>query len=119
MEKYLFTDENTGVKQAQSKKELEELVQSSTKPEQVRIWIFNTQEWISYKDFIKSNGIKKENPAAGTARDDLLVGAYLLPVLRADHDEAGHTFLVAGLSDGGFALPHHAVIVGERALRHP
>ena len=45
-------------------------------------------------------GIKIQNPAAGIAGDNLLVGADFLPGLRTNHHKAGHTFLVAGFGHG-------------------
>src|ERR1044071_340543 len=60
--------------------------------------------------------IKIQDSAAGIAGDDLFVGADLLPGLGTHHHKTGHTFLVAGLGKGRFALPHHAVIVGQGAV---
>src|SRR5882757_1316836 len=54
MEKYLFTDGTSGVREVQSQEELQTLIASSTEPEKIRIWIFNTNEWVSYRKF--SNG---------------------------------------------------------------
>jgi hypothetical protein len=62
MEKYLFADGTGGVREVHSKVELDQLIQSAPRPEMIRIWVFNTPEWLSYTDFKKSsNGhIKKE-----------------------------------------------------------
>jgi hypothetical protein len=70
MEKYLFADGTGGVKEAHSKEELDQLIQAAPKKELVRIWVFNTPEWLSYSDFSKSrNGhTKKERPAAVVER---------------------------------------------------
>jgi hypothetical protein len=62
MEKYLFTDGTNGVREVQSQEELKTLIASSVLPEKIRIWIFNTNEWISYKglpDAALSNGREK------------------------------------------------------------
>ena len=53
MEKYLFTDGTNVVREVQSKEELQTLVQSAGDPGRVRIWLFNTSEWISYAEFNK------------------------------------------------------------------
>ena len=54
MEKYLFTDGTSGVREVQSQEELKTLIASAAQPDKIRIWIFNTNEWINYKNF--SNG---------------------------------------------------------------
>lgn len=48
MEKYLFTDGLCGVKEVQSQEELEALIASSEQPAKIRLWLFNSNEWISY-----------------------------------------------------------------------
>jgi hypothetical protein len=53
MEKYLFTDGTNVIREAESKEELQILIQSSADPVKVRIWLFNTSEWISLADFNK------------------------------------------------------------------
>ena len=53
MEKFLFTDGLSGVKEVQSQEELEELIQSTAQPDKTRIWLFNSNEWISYAAYRK------------------------------------------------------------------
>ena len=53
MEKYLFTDGTNVIREVESDEELHNLIQSSAEPGKVRIWIFNTNEWISLADFNK------------------------------------------------------------------
>ena len=53
MEKYLFTDGTNVIREVESDEELLSLIQSATEPGKVRIWIFNTSEWISLADFNK------------------------------------------------------------------
>ena len=65
MDKYLFTDGTSGVREVQSQEELKTLIASATQPGKIRIWIFNTNEWINYAGF--SNGMlltlkEKNNP---------------------------------------------------------
>ncbi|MFI5130987.1 MAG: hypothetical protein ACHQFX_13380 [Chitinophagales bacterium] len=53
MEKYLFTDGTNVIREVESREELQSLIQSSAEPAKVRIWIFNSNEWISVADFNK------------------------------------------------------------------
>jgi hypothetical protein len=53
MEKYLFTDGTNVIREVETKEELQTLIQSSADPGKVRIWIFNTSEWVSIADFNK------------------------------------------------------------------
>ena len=63
MSKYLFTD-GTGISEATSLEELESLVAASPNPGNIRIWIFSSDEWISYAAFRKQFplNLKKEKP---------------------------------------------------------
>ena len=61
MNKYLFTDGINGVKEVQSQEELQTLVTAASKPELIRIWLFNTNEWISFSRF--TNADKQPAPA--------------------------------------------------------
>jgi hypothetical protein len=51
MEKYLFTDGTNVIREVQSKEELTTLIQSSGDRNKVRIWVFNTSEWVTYAEF--------------------------------------------------------------------
>lgn len=53
MEKYLFTDGLSGVKEVQSQEELEGLIESTEQPGKIRVWLFNSHEWISYSAYRK------------------------------------------------------------------
>ncbi len=53
MEKYLFNDGTNVIREVESEKELEALIESATEPDRVRIWVFNTSEWISVASFRK------------------------------------------------------------------
>jgi hypothetical protein len=65
MDKFLFTDGTTGVKEAQSQEELENLIAAAAEPGKTRIWLFSNNEWISYpayrKLFPATAPVKKEN----------------------------------------------------------
>src|SRR5262249_47891226 len=67
MEKYLFTDGTSGVKEVQSADELKTLVQACNDPAAIRIWKFNTSEWITLADLAKEDARSFELSAASTA----------------------------------------------------
>jgi hypothetical protein len=64
MNKFLFTDGTNGVKEVQSQDELESLIESATQPDKIRIWLFSSNEWISYAAFRKQVPLtsRKEKP---------------------------------------------------------
>jgi hypothetical protein len=66
MNKYLFTDGINGVKELQSQEELQTQIESAPYPDKIRIWLFSSNEWISYAVFSKQYPfvIKKEKPVA-------------------------------------------------------
>jgi hypothetical protein len=53
MEKFLFTDGSNGVKEVQSPLELKELIETSASMDTIRVWVFNSNEWLSYATFSK------------------------------------------------------------------
>jgi hypothetical protein len=53
MEKYLFTDGSGELQEVQSEEELQALIRASANRHNIRIWRFNSNEWISYADFTK------------------------------------------------------------------
>lgn len=54
MEKYLFNDGTNVVKEVHSSEELKSLLRSCNDPTRTRIWVFDTNEWVSYSDFAKA-----------------------------------------------------------------
>lgn len=54
MEKYLFNDGTNVIQEVQSSEELKSLLQSCSDPTRTRIWVFDTNEWMSYSDFAKT-----------------------------------------------------------------
>lgn len=68
MKKYLFTDGTGGVKEARSLEEPEKLINASSNPADIRIWLFNSSEWLSYSSFRKQHPllVKKEAIVAET-----------------------------------------------------
>jgi hypothetical protein len=51
MDKFLFTDGRNGLKEAQSQEELQALIEAAEQPDKIRIWLFSSNEWISYAAF--------------------------------------------------------------------
>lgn len=55
MNKYLFNDGTNIIKEVHSTEELKSLLRSCNDPSRTRIWVFDTNEWVSYQDFAKVN----------------------------------------------------------------
>ena len=73
MNKCLFTDGINGVKEIQSKEELQTQVESALYPDTIRIWIFSSNEWISYAAFRKNHPLilNKEIAAASFSTTEM------------------------------------------------
>ncbi len=71
MNKYLFTDGSNGVVELQSQEELQIQIHSAPDPDKIRIWIYSSNEWISYASFQKKYpfSIKQEIPVASQHAD--------------------------------------------------
>ena len=69
MNKYLFTDGINGVKELQSQEELQTQIGTAEYPDKIRIWIFSSNEWISYAAFQKKYPfvVKKETAVASVS----------------------------------------------------
>jgi hypothetical protein len=65
MEKYLFNDGTNEIREVQSREELEVLIQSAIDREKIRIWVFNSNEWLTHAEFSKRGiprtPVKKKN----------------------------------------------------------
>lgn len=55
MQRYLFTDGESAVQEAESDQALQALINQATDTSAVRIWVFNTREWITYAAFVRNN----------------------------------------------------------------
>jgi hypothetical protein len=64
MDKFLFTDGTNGVREAQSQEELQVLVDAAEDKSKIRIWLFSSNEWISFAAFKKQlpTLTKKDKP---------------------------------------------------------
>ncbi|MEP7376552.1 MAG: hypothetical protein ABI675_24355 [Chitinophagaceae bacterium] len=69
MEKYLFTDGTNAVREVQSGEELQTLIQSSVDPGRIRIWVFSSNEWVTYAEFSKQS-VAKIVPLKKTASQE-------------------------------------------------
>ncbi len=65
MKKYLFSDGTNVIREVQSEEELQSLIQSSGDPGKIRIWIFNTNEWVTHAEFSKHR-VAKVTPLKNT-----------------------------------------------------
>jgi hypothetical protein len=70
MDKFLFTDGTNGVREVQSQQELQILIESAEQPDKIRIWLFSSNEWISYAAFCKQVPAinKKDKVVAAVAK---------------------------------------------------
>jgi hypothetical protein len=75
MNKYLFTDGINGVKELQTQEELQTQLESVQNPDKIWIWIFSSNEWISYASFQKKfpSFVKKEVAAPVLNTDEIRV----------------------------------------------
>lgn len=69
MEKYLFSDGTNVVREVQSDQELQELIRSAGDTDKIRIWAFNSSEWITYPEYSKRVG-PKSSPARVISNND-------------------------------------------------
>ena len=70
MKKYLFADGTNVIREVQSDEELQALIQSSVELDKIRIWIFNTNVWLTHAEFCKqkfgqTSSLKEEVEVTG------------------------------------------------------
>jgi len=53
MEKFLFSDGTHAIKEVHSSGELQSLLNQTERKESIRVWKFNSNEWLGYEEFIK------------------------------------------------------------------
>jgi hypothetical protein len=70
MKKYLFTDGTNVIREVQSEEELQKLIQSSEDPGKIRIWIFNTNEWVTHAEFGKHRVVRAAPPKITPEKED-------------------------------------------------
>lgn len=81
MDKFLFTDGTSVVREVQSQNELENLIESAAQPDKIRIWLFSSNEWISYAAYRKEvpAPVRKEKPAIHTADQYAAISIVAVP----------------------------------------
>ena len=82
MNKFLFTDGLNGVQETASADELETWIASSAQPARIRIWVYNSNEWIPLTAYRKQfpPAIKKQKP-----QEALVVTRTAAPVAAKMH----------------------------------
>lgn len=98
MKKYLFTDGTSEIKEAQCNEELETFIAASSNPAAIRIWCFNSSEWISYAAF------RKIFPPAIRKEATIVEGTPDLPVKNYSNKRWLRKFLFAGVTIAGAFL---------------
>lgn len=108
MDKFLFTDGMNGVKEVQSQQELEILIESTENPDKIRIWLFNSNEWISYAAFRKQiPAIKKDNTVALVVKPEL--------IKKNNHGGIKKMLYIAGAVAGVFLVVNFTKLKWEKA----
>ena len=122
MNKFLFTDGTNGVIEVHTPEELETLLNDSIQVDRIKIWVFSSNEWISYATFHKQypNLTRKAKPVVF---NDTVVAnhsnvtnqaAYKLPPQKKKHWIKKYFFLAAA-SAGIFLVFNFTKIKWEKA----
>lgn len=115
MKKFLFTDGTSGVKEAETREELESLIESSVNPAGIRIWVFNTSEWISYAAYRKQYPIAKVVVAQVTNVASLNGSSpHFIPV-RNNNKWLKKFLFIAAIVSGAFLVFNFTKIKWEKA----
>lgn len=111
MDKYLFTDNTHEIKEACSKEELFSYINSSTDAGKVRIWIFNSNEWLTYPAFIK------KYPDHKAANPGKVANAIPPPVVprNGNRNWIRKTFLLTGTLAGALLIFNFTSAKWEKA----
>lgn len=111
MDKYLFTDGTSGVKEAHSKDELLSLMESSPAPGKARVWIFSSNEWISCSSYLKqAPGSVKKEPVRIAPGEEGPAGAR-----KKNHPWLRKTLLVCGVLAGALMVFNFTSAKWEKA----
>jgi hypothetical protein len=109
MDKFLFTDGTNGVREVQSQQELQILIESAEQPDKIRIWLFSSNEWISYAAFCKqAPAIHKKDKAVPTV-------TKTVPVKKSRNDRVKKILYITGAAAGVFLVVNFTKINWERA----
>jgi hypothetical protein len=116
MDRFLFTDGTNGVREAQSKEELENWIVAAAQPGQIKIWLFSSNEWISYaayRKLIPASGLiapKKENPAGNLTQP---ATPFIKPARRSSWLK--RSLYITGIAAGTFLIFNFTRVKWDRA----
>lgn len=102
MEKYLFTDRTNVVREVQSKEELESFIRATGDTNHIKIWPFNSSQWLSYAEYLD-----RKTPGVLTVVNNApaKVNNRPVPVRRpAQFDTLGKLFIALLLIAGVFLI---------------
>ena len=109
MDKFLFTDGMNGVREVQSQQELQILIESAEQKDKIRIWLFSSNEWISYPAFSKQvPSINKKDKAVATV-------AKTVPVKKSRNGWVKKMLYITGAATGIFLVVNFTKIKWEKA----
>lgn len=102
MEKFLFADGTSEVREVHSAEALQALVAAATGKESVRIWLYNTNEWISYTAFINQFPLyQKSAPEKTKIAEPFIPSTAIIVNPKKRYKRIGrlllYTFMAAGV----------------------
>lgn len=109
MDKFLFTDGMNSVREVQSQQELQILIESTEQPDKIRIWLFSSNEWISYAEF------RKQVPAINKKDKAVAAVAKTVPVKKSHNGWVKKILYVTGAAAGVFLVVNFTKIKWEKA----
>jgi hypothetical protein len=109
MDKFLFTDGTNGVREVQSQQELQTLIASAEHPDKVRIWLFSSNEWISYPVF------RKHFPASNKRESTAVAITKALPAKKNRNRWLNKIIYITGAVAGIFLVVNFTKIKWEKA----
>jgi hypothetical protein len=109
MDKFLFTDGTNGVREVQSQQELQILIESAEQPDKIRIWLFSSNEWISYAAF------RKQVPAIHKKDKAVIAVTKTVPLKKSRNGRVKKILYITGAAAGVFLVVNFTKIKWERA----
>lgn len=109
MDKFLFTDGMNGVREVQSQQELQILIESAEQPDKIRIWLFSSNEWISYATF------RKQVPAFTKKDKFIATVTKTVPIQKNRNGWLKKMLYITGAAVGVFLVVNFTKIKWEKA----
>ena len=109
MDKFLFTDGMNGVREVQSQQELQLLIESAEQKDKIRIWLFSSNEWISYA------GFRKQVPANNKKDKAVVTVAKTVPVKKTRIGWVKKILYITVAAAGVFLVVNFTKIKWEKA----